>query len=101
MRIGFIAAFWTAKLQADGSQSANSSTTHFTVSGQTAAECVHSLDQILILYSQLFLPDRKNRLASLHALTENLHRLFLHFSGGHVLPPFYRQDLVASGWLII
>jgi hypothetical protein len=38
------------------------------VGSQTAAERVHGLDQVLILDSQLFLPDRKNRLASLHAL---------------------------------
>lgn len=98
-RISLLAAFWAAEVQADDSQSANHSAAHLPVSGQTAAEGVHGLDQILIFYSQLLLPDRKNRLASLKALTKNLHRLFLHFIGGHGLPPFFRQDGVFSGWL--
>jgi hypothetical protein len=37
---------------------------------------------------KLFLPDRKNRLTSLQAFTEDLHRFFLHFGGGHSQSPF-------------
>ncbi len=86
------ATSWTAELQADDGQPADNSAAHFTMRRQTAAEGIHGLDQILILYSQLFLPDRKYGLASLHALTKNLPRLFLHFRWAHVSSPFRRQN---------
>jgi hypothetical protein len=40
------------------------------------------------------LPDRKNRLASLQALTENLHPLFLHLYGRHVMAPCFLDTQV-------
>jgi len=58
------------------------------VGAQAAAERVHGPDQVFILPSQLFLPDRKNRLASLQSLAEKLLRLFLHFRGCHPVSPF-------------
>jgi hypothetical protein len=45
---------------------------------QPAPERIHGPDQVLILYPQFFLPDRKNRLASMQSNPEQPGRLFLH-----------------------
>jgi hypothetical protein len=50
---------------------------------QAAAIGTHGPDQFFVPLAQLFLPDRKNGLASMVALLEHLYRFFSHLIGCH------------------
>jgi len=72
-----------AKPQAQNPQGPNQSPTGLAVSAEAAAEGSHGPDHLLILFSQDFLPDRKNGLASMKPLHHHLHRFFPHFLPSH------------------
>jgi len=76
--IGLLAGFRTPESQTDGGQSADDNPAGFSMPVQSAPERIHGPDQILILDPQFFLPDRKNRLASMQSGPEQPGRLFLH-----------------------
>jgi len=56
------------------------------VGTQSPAEGVQSLDQIVILFSEFFLCDRKDGLASMKVFHEEIHGLFLHLQSLHLSP---------------
>jgi hypothetical protein len=58
------------------------------VATQSTAEGVQSLDQIVILFPEFFLRDRKNGLASVKAFHEEIRGLFLHLQSRHLSPSY-------------
>jgi hypothetical protein len=69
-------------VHAEDSQRPKGSTAHLACA-QAAAIGADSPDQIFVLPAQLFLPDRKNGLASMVALFEHPDRFFAHLIGRH------------------
>jgi hypothetical protein len=76
--------FVPAKNQSDGCKTSNDSAADFPTASQSAAEGVQSLDQIVILFSEFFLRNRKNGLASMKAFREEIHGLILHLQSRHL-----------------
>jgi hypothetical protein len=58
------------------------------MASQSTAEGVHSLDQIVILFSEFFLRDRKNGLTSMKLLYQEIHGFFLHLQSRHLSPSY-------------
>jgi hypothetical protein len=56
------------------------------VTGHSSAEGVQSLDQIVIPFSEFFLCDHKNGLASMKVFGEEIHGFFLHLQWRHLVP---------------
>jgi hypothetical protein len=81
--VGLSALFVPAEEKADGGKTSGGGAAHFPVGGQSPAEGIHHFDEVVVLFSELLLRDRKNGLASVKALHEKLHRLFLHLQGRH------------------
>jgi hypothetical protein len=86
--VGLFPDFVPAKKQSDGCKTSYDSTAHFPSATQSPAEGVQSLDQIVILFSEFFLRDRKNGLASMKAFCEEIHSLFLHLQSRHLSPSY-------------
>ena len=86
--VGLFPDFVSPKKQSDGCKTSYDSTAHFSVTTQSPAEGVQSLDQIVILFSEFFLRDRKNGLASMKVFPEEVHGLFLHLQLRHLSPPY-------------
>jgi hypothetical protein len=84
--VGLFPDFVPPQKQSNGCNTSYRSAAHFPVGAQSPAEGVQSLDQIVILFSEFFLCDHKNGLASMKVFHEEIHGLFLHFQWGHLFP---------------
>jgi len=82
--VGLFPDFVPPKKQSDGCKTPYDSAADFPVATQPPAKGVQSLDQIVILFSELFLCDRKDNLASMKAFHEEIHCLFLHLQSRHL-----------------
>jgi hypothetical protein len=84
--VGLFPDFVPPKKQSDGCKTSYDSAANFPVGTQSLAEGVQSLDQIVILFSEFFLCDHKNGLASMKVFHEEIHGLFLHLQSRHLSP---------------
>jgi hypothetical protein len=75
--------FVPPKKQSNSCKTSYDSTANFPVASQSTAEGVQCLEQIVILFSEFFLRDRKNGLTSMELLHEEIHSLFLHLQPRH------------------
>jgi hypothetical protein len=82
--VGLFPDFVPAKNQSDGCKTSYDSAADFTTASQSAAEGVQSLDQIVILFSEFFLRNCKNGLASMEVFHEEFHGLLLHLQSRHL-----------------
>jgi hypothetical protein len=88
--VGLFPHFIPAENQPNGCKPSDGSATHFSVGTQSPAEGVKSLDQIIILFPEFFLCDRKNGLASMKVFQEKIHGFFLHLQLCHLaFPPIF------------
>jgi hypothetical protein len=82
--VGLFPDFVPAKKQSDGCKTPYDSAANFSGTTQSTAERSQSLNQIVILFSEFFLRDRKNGLASMKMFHEEVHGLFLHLQLRHL-----------------
>jgi hypothetical protein len=85
--VGLVPDFVPPKKQSDGCKTSYDSAANFPMAAQSPAEGVQSLDQIVILFSEFFLCDHKNGLASMKVFHEEIHGLFLHLQSRHLSTP--------------
>jgi hypothetical protein len=86
--VGLFPDFVPPKKQSDGCKTSYDSAANFSVTTQSPAEGVQSLDQIVILFPEFFLCDHKNGLASMKVFHEEIHGLFLHLQSRHLSPSY-------------
>jgi hypothetical protein len=82
-----------AKNQSDGCKTSYDSAADFPAASQSPAEGIQSLDHIVILFSEFFLRNRKNGLASMKAFHEEIHGLFLYLQSSHLSPSYCDRRL--------
>jgi hypothetical protein len=87
--VGLFPDFASAKNQSDGCKTSYDSAADFPAASQSPTEGIQSLDQIAILFSELFLRNRKNGLASMKAFHEEICCLFLHLQSSHLSLSFF------------
>ncbi len=76
--------FIPAQKQSDGCQTSDDSSADLPVATQSSAERGHRPDQVVVLFSEFFLRDRKNGLASVKMFHEEVRGLFLHLQSSHL-----------------
>jgi hypothetical protein len=82
--VGLFPDFASAKNQSDGCKTSYDSAANFPAATQSTAKGVESLDQIVILFPEFFLRNRKNGLASMKLFHEEVHGFFLHLQSRHL-----------------
>jgi hypothetical protein len=91
--VGLFPDFVPPKKQSDGCKTSYDSTANFPAASQSTAEGVQSLDQIIILFSEFFLRDRKNGLTSMKLFYQEIHGFFLHLQSRHLsFSPSFSSD---------
>jgi hypothetical protein len=91
--VGFLPDFVPAKNQSDGCKASYDSAADFPAASQSPAEGIQNLDQIVILFPEFFLRNRKNGLASMKAFCEEIHCLFFHLQSSHQSPSYSDRKL--------
>ena len=90
--VGFFPDFVPPKKQSNGCKTSYGSTANFPMGTQSPAEWIQSFDQIVILFSEFFLRDRKNGLASMKVFHEEVRGLFLHLQSRHLSSSYFFLD---------
>jgi hypothetical protein len=75
--------FVAPKKQPDDCKTSYDSAANFPFGTQSSSEGIQSLDQVVIPFSEFFLCDHKNGLASMKVIHEEIHGLFLHLQSRH------------------
>jgi hypothetical protein len=83
-RVFFLFLSAAAEPETQNGQAANYGPAGLPISSQTSSESAHRFHNGLVAFPQLFLPDRKNSLASMEAFHQPLNRLLPHFFRCHV-----------------
>jgi len=90
--VGLLPHFVPPKNQSDGCKTSYNSAADFSAASQSPTEGIQNLDQIVILFSEFFLRNRKNGLASMKAFHEEICCLFLHLQSSHLSPSYFSCD---------